>query len=573
MCFASREAVSLFVAASLPEDDMILWLGRFLLYIFIYCLLIGLKKVKKPSVLMPFFYSFANDDGSTGTGWMDRTIKRGTASMDREIRVSCNECCRNFPSNNLLEIHHSKHHYIRQCPNCKKTFQHTKKYLKHLRSHLKYCPYHCKICLKSFQNKRSLYYHKIRHNKLEKKICRKCGLKFNDYLSLTSHLTTHGKPPYKCSKCACIFSRPIDRQTHMQNHILRCELCKIPMKSRDDLFYHINEKHRTNKMDHVPVLTPLLEYPDNVYIGKCDSSDSMAESSSSDGESDISSNREANADINSVYNAKHRGRFICFICLQLCPNSELLKYHMKAHNWFPCPSCAQFFDCLHDLEMHKKENHYQQCTLCKATYQSERDLHMPECRVYCNIKLKLTQVFQSVLESKSSDRYEMWRKLKVVEKDLEGDCEINFVFIKSTNCLENVCKDRIAESFIHYHFPHDLVFDVNFSNSVRNPVKDLFNLSDTLLQAKDMENFQSYESLLRFSTEISVSEIMTFLEEAKNLQFPLEPHVVEQIICFNGIIEDAFKSPVSEEMPEDLKDYLTHVNYYLSHISRKHINT
>ncbi|GFV95505.1 hypothetical protein TNCV_4575071 [Trichonephila clavipes] len=100
----------------------------------------------------------------------DLTVTR-TASMDREIRVSCNECCRNFPSNNLLEIHHSKHHYIRQCPNCNKTFQHTKKYLKHLRSHLNCLPYHCKICLQPFNKKGDLYNHKIGHDNLEKKIC------------------------------------------------------------------------------------------------------------------------------------------------------------------------------------------------------------------------------------------------------------------------------------------------------------------------------------------------------------------------------------------------------------------
>ncbi|GFT53923.1 hypothetical protein TNCV_3368451 [Trichonephila clavipes] len=359
------------------------------------------------------------------------------------------------------------------------------------------------------------------------------------------------------------------------------------MKSQDDLRYHFEKVHQTNNMDRVPVLTPLLEYPDNAYIGKCDSSDSMAESSSSDDESDIeelaspgdesdiSLNQEANADINSVYNAKHGGKFICFICLQLCASSELLKYHMNAHNWCPCPYCPKFFDCLKDLEMHKKENHYQQCTLCKATYQSEKDLHMPKCRLYCSIKLKLSQVFQAVLKSKKSDLHEeLCRKLKEVEKDLEGDYKINFAFIKSTHCLENVCKDRIAESFIHYHFSYDLVFDVNFSNSVSNPVKDLFKLSDTLMQYnnKIMKNLPSYSGIcLSFSTEISVVKIATFLEKVKNLEFPFEPHVVEQLIFFKKIIEDACKSPMNEEMPEDLRDSLTHVNYYLSRISQKHI--
>ncbi|GFT23865.1 hypothetical protein TNCV_3207291 [Trichonephila clavipes] len=133
------------------------------------------------------------------------------------------------------------------------------------------------------QDRRFVYNHKIGHDNLEKKICRVCRKTCDDRSSLTRHfLKNHGEPPYRCSECPSIFSRLYDRNTHIQKHILRCELCKIPMKSQDELFYHNEKVHQTNNMDHVPVLTPLLEYPDNAYIGKCDSSDSMAESSSSD---------------------------------------------------------------------------------------------------------------------------------------------------------------------------------------------------------------------------------------------------------------------------------------------------
>ncbi|GFY37046.1 zinc finger protein 569 [Trichonephila inaurata madagascariensis] len=516
--------------------------------------------------------------------------------------VCCNKCCRDFPSYNFLEIHHKKHHYIRQCPNCNKTFRHTKKYVKHLRSHLNNCPYQCKICLDRFNKKGDLNNHVKEHDNLEKRICRACCLKCDDHSSLTRHLTTHGEPPYKCFDCVSRFSRLVDRNTHVQNHILRCELCRIPMKFRDDLLYHINEEHLTNKRDPAPVLVgPLFEYPDMVSIGECRSNDSMAETSSSDDESDTAESssldeksdiaessssvdksdssliREASADIDYIYKTKHDDKFICFICLQLCPSSKLLKYHMKAHNWCPCPYCPKFFVYLQDLEMHKKENHYDQCTLCEATFQPESDLNllMPKCRLYSDIKLKLNKVVQAFLGNKKSDRHEeLCRKLKKVEKDLGGDCKINFAFKMSTNCLENFCEDRDGESFIHYHFPHDLVLDVNLSNSVRDHEEDLFNLSDALLQSKNnvMKNLPSYSGFcVRFLTEIPIFKIITFVEEAKKLKFPLELHVVEQLMFFKEIIEDACKLPISEEMPEDIKDYLTHVNCYLSRISRKHL--
>ncbi|GFS65589.1 hypothetical protein TNCV_2030821 [Trichonephila clavipes] len=149
-----------------------------------------------------------------------------------------------------------------------KLFNIPRSIFKHLRSHLNCLPYHCKICLQPFNKKGDLYNHKIGHDNLEKRICRVCKKTCDDHSSLTRHfLKNHGEPPYRCSECPSIFSRLYDRNTHMQKHILRCELCKIPMKSQDDLRYHFEKVHRTNNMDHVPVLTPLLEYPDNAYIG------------------------------------------------------------------------------------------------------------------------------------------------------------------------------------------------------------------------------------------------------------------------------------------------------------------
>ncbi|GFY58001.1 zinc finger protein 569 [Trichonephila inaurata madagascariensis] len=491
-----------------------------------------------------------------------------------EALASCKECKRNFRSNNLLQIHHAKHHYIRNCPNCSKIFLHTKKYLKHLRSHLNYCPYQCKICLKSFNKKGDLRNHKIGHDNLEEKICRVCSQKCHDHLSLSRHLMTHGQPPYECPRCVSKFSRLADRSTHLENHVLRCEFCKIPMKSKEVLLYHINEEHRIKKLEYAPVPgDPRLEYPDTVISGKCDSSDSMAESSSSDDESDSSSIGEANANIDSVYDAKHENQFICFICLQLCPTSKLLKYHMKAHDWCPCPYCPKFFICLQDLAMHKRENHYLQCTLSEV--KSDLNLHLPKCMLYSNIKSKLNEIVQAVLENKESDfQEELCRKLKEVEKDLGGDCKICFAIKKSLNCVENVCKDTITESCIHYHFPHDLVFDVNLSNSGRSHDTDLFNLSDTLLQSREkiIENWRSYKDIcVRFSSDISILKIINFVEALKHLKYPLEPHLLQQLIFFKGIIEDACKLPVNAEMPEVVKDYLQHVHNYLTRISRRHL--
>ncbi|GFQ66188.1 hypothetical protein TNCT_202101 [Trichonephila clavata] len=366
--------------------------------------------------------------------------------MDREVSASCNKCIRSFRSKNLMKIHYMKSHYSRVCPNCSKTFHHTKKYLKHLRSHLNHFPYQCKICLKSFKDKVHLHIHKIRHSNQEKKVCRVCAEKCDDHPSLLRHLETHGEPPYECPNCSSRFSNLVDRTVHLKNHVLRCQLCKIPMKDKKILLYHINEVHRINKEECAPVIgDPHLKYPDVVIRGECDPNDSMAESSSSecslsDDESDSSSIGEPDTHVDSVYEAKHEDKFICFICLQLCPTSELLKHHMKAHNWCPCPHCHEFFTCYQDLEMHKRENH-SQCFICEAVLERETDLNldMARCRSCSIITSKLKEVVEAVLEKDKDEEadieQELCRKLSNVKDDFG---KIRFTIEKSSNCGENV---------------------------------------------------------------------------------------------------------------------------------------
>ncbi|GFY80171.1 zinc finger protein 569 [Trichonephila inaurata madagascariensis] len=363
-------------------------------------------------------------------------------STDQES-ASCNICRRNFKDNKLLKSHHDKHHYIRKCPNCNKNYLQTRKFVKHLRTHINDCPYVCKFCLNSFNGKAFLRMHMVEHTNKDMKMCRVCTEKYKSHSDLIKHMATHGKRPYKCPRCNTAFSYAPNLVTHLKNHITRCEVCKVPMKDRWALLYHIDEVHRTKKKELCPELVPrnLLKYPDAVLRADCDSSDSMAESSSSDEDSDSSSCwEENNANIDSVYNVKHEMGFICFICLQLCPSSELLKYHMKAHTWFPCPHCPKFFVHNQDLNIHKMESHSHPCTQCNTVFECENDLnlHKQKCSLNFNLTSVIKDVVQVALENKKCNiEEELDRKLKEMEKDMGGSYKISIVFEKSSNNEED----------------------------------------------------------------------------------------------------------------------------------------
>ncbi|GFW92996.1 hypothetical protein TNCV_4209321 [Trichonephila clavipes] len=452
-----------------------------------------------------------------GTGCMDRTITRGTGCMDRTLtreaasrgritreaastdrritRVSCHECCRDFPSNNLLEIHYDKHHYIRQCPNCNKIFIDSKKHLKHLRSHLNYSSNQGKICLESCNKKGDLCAHKI-----EKRICRVCSLNCDDHPSLTRHLTTHAEPTYECSRCGARFSRPIDRNTHTQNHNLRCELCKIQMKSRDDLLYHVNEEHQTNKMDHVPVLMdPLLEYPNIAITGVYDNSDSMAESSSLNYESDESSSADnksngmlESSSLNNESDGMLESSALNNESDDMLESSSL---NNESDGMLESSSSDDKSDIAESSSLDEKSD-----TIKKSSSSDEKSDTIKESSSLIDdsdsssiqeANADINSVYNVKHEdNKEPDLHEkLCRELKKVEKYLGGDCKINFSILKSPHCTGKVCSDMVGEKFIHYHFihyefPHELVFDVNLSTG-RNPDPDLGKLSDTILPFKN----------------------------------------------------------------------------------------
>ncbi|KAF8770785.1 Zinc finger and SCAN domain-containing [Argiope bruennichi] len=307
------------------------------------------------------------------------------AVVKRQSNATCVICKRSFTSKKMLKDHNIKHHYIRHCPNCPKTFRQTRKFILHLRSHLNDYPYQCKICLEEFNQKKYLLEHKQRHISSENLKCRTCSKVFHHINSFSAHRQTHRGPPYPCTYCNAIFSNFYDRNVHCKNHVNRCILCRhkvAAFPTNLDLSFHMRLVHRDDVANDDTAHTfEACVSTGAVNLEQDSDSDSMDDMDSDDESlADMDYNYQKDA-VEPVYTLKRKDKFICFICYDLYPSPELLKSHMKAHYWFPCNLCPQFFPNPETFHSHKCDfadvncSTEIECKNCEKTVANEATSH------------------------------------------------------------------------------------------------------------------------------------------------------------------------------------------------------
>ncbi|GFU27241.1 hypothetical protein NPIL_513841, partial [Nephila pilipes] len=444
-------------------------------------------------------------------------------------KIPCTLCKRSFENARLIKSHRAKHHYIRKCPNCRKIYQSTKLFLCHLRTHLNNCPYDCRICLKSFNEKYLLRVHMEEHKHPKKKICKVCSAVCYHHYSLKRHLQTHKGKPYKCTMCDSTFSSVGDRVRHINNHVIRCGLCYIPLKNEGALCEHIKAVHQTEKGETSVEEQPLKDL-DVVVNAECDSSDSMAESSSSEGESYCPSND----DIVPVYNARHKDKFICFICLQLCSSPETLKYHMEAHMWFPCRYCTKFFSSKRDLDEHMEDHPYG-CTRCNVAfkYVDDLNLHLKKCSEKSKRKEERNETVSNAINKNSDVGIESKKDLKELGRNLKMSC----------NTMLSSIKESGEVSSFH---PNDAL-----SESVKRLLEEL---NDEVL-------------CINNSDSISIKYITHLIQYTSVLKFPVDHQVLRQLIYIEQFIGSVLQRSLLKNAPmwtETCRNYLQDVYSHLS---------
>merc|ERR1719282_2036332 len=106
-----------------------------------------------------------------------------------------------------------------KCTMCEKSFEHSGKLHRHMRSHTGDKPYPCNSCEKAFTCSKQLKVHMRSHTKEKPYKCDICGKCFGYNHVLKLHQVAHyGAKIYKCTLCDATFNTKKHLEVHIKNH-------------------------------------------------------------------------------------------------------------------------------------------------------------------------------------------------------------------------------------------------------------------------------------------------------------------------------------------------------------------
>ena len=187
--------------------------------------------------------------------------EKKSKSKRYKIPHQCGQCGKSYAVKRALQDHIDfTHRGIRkyECQECKKCFELSTSYRKHLLSHDDTLKYQCETCGHLSKSKQYYDIHLRKHTGERPYVCEQCPAKFADLSSLIAHRKMHsGEAKVTCHLCGKQISKKNNLKRHMaQMHSgrvkpvnpadqwkLKCQLCDGRFSKLSNLNRHMKLKH------------------------------------------------------------------------------------------------------------------------------------------------------------------------------------------------------------------------------------------------------------------------------------------------------------------------------------------
>ncbi|XP_055550204.1 zinc finger protein 239-like [Wyeomyia smithii] len=185
-----------------------------------------------------------------------------------EKLLKCNECGKEFGSQNTLNVHKLLHFGVRsfQCKECEEIYYTSAHLKEHMKSHTRQRRkniniqanprgvFECEYCGKKFTNVKCFKAHLPLHTTKELTSCEICGREFALKRYLRTHLALHkSERPHKCDRCGRGFIKRGTLLKHIDSHnderLHKCSLCGKSFLQSGHLQDHF-AVHQTRKNAH-----------------------------------------------------------------------------------------------------------------------------------------------------------------------------------------------------------------------------------------------------------------------------------------------------------------------------------